>query len=303
MKNPYKYHPEEKVSDDFFACKMDAAGLKDPVVEVFSFPQGQNENPYLQGCNHTHDFYVILVFKEGEGCHVVELEEHEVDEMEVFLLAPGMVHSYEKSQLSGFAIFFSEELFSYFPPMLKEYSKKELFNLGKGPVCFTHLSKSKDIIETIENQLLAEHSRGETAVHHIEYMAILISRLLIELERRGEKNRSNPKSLSDPHYLHYLSYSMAVEANFKRLHTVKDYAAMLNLSLATLNNSVAIASYQTPLGIINSRLLLEAKRMLRFRPDLQVKEIATELGFKDASHFVRFFYRHTALTPTAFRKK
>lgn len=56
----------------------------------------------------------------------------------------------------------------------------------------------------------------------------------------------------------------------------------------------------TPLEIIDGRIVLEAKRLLRYTP-MRIKEIATELGFDDPSYFNKFFKKRVGMTPTDFK--
>jgi len=52
---------------------------------------------------------------------------------------------------------------------------------------------------------------------------------------------------------------------------------------------------------IHQRLLLEAKRMLRYS-DKAAFAIAQELGFADPAYFGRFFRRGAGLTPRRYRQ-
>ena len=52
--------------------------------------------------------------------------------------------------------------------------------------------------------------------------------------------------------------------------------------------------------MIEARRVLEAKRLLA-HSDAPVAEIAARLAFADASYFGRFFRRHVAQSPGAFR--
>ena len=90
----------------------------------------------------------------------------------------------------------------------------------------------------------------------------------------------------------YLSFAAMVEQEFKGIHTVKEYANRLGVSQRVLSLCTHDNVKKTPLTIINERLLLEAKRKLRFT-SLRVSEIAYYLGFVDASHFVAFFKKHS----------
>ncbi len=98
----------------------------------------------------------------------------------------------------------------------------------------------------------------------------------------------------------YREFNYLVEMNFKELHTVADYAALLYKSPKTLSNTFTKFGKQTPLMVIQERLLLEAQRLLRYG-NLSIKEIGIELGFGDAQTFSRFFRRKAGLAPSRYR--
>lgn len=77
---------------------------------------------------------------------------------------------------------------------------------------------------------------------------------------------------------------------------------MLNVSSRTLTKYVGQCSYQSPLQMINERIVLEAKRMLQ-HSSMSIKEIAHTLGFNDPSYFVKLFKRLVGEMPSTFRYK
>lgn len=79
------------------------------------------------------------------------------------------------------------------------------------------------------------------------------------------------------------------------------YASRLNKSPKTLSNLFALYHHQTPLQVIQDRLVLEAKRLFYYT-DKSAKEIAQELGFDDAAHFSRFFKNQLQVSPSEFKK-
>jgi AraC-like DNA-binding protein len=79
------------------------------------------------------------------------------------------------------------------------------------------------------------------------------------------------------------------------------YAALLNLSTYQLNNTTKTLLGKSASELINDRVILEAKRYLLATSN-QIIQIAGHLGYEDASYFVRFFKKHTGLSPEAFRK-
>lgn len=96
------------------------------------------------------------------------------------------------------------------------------------------------------------------------------------------------------------SYNYLVETHFKQIHQVTEYAAMLHKSPKTLSNLFKKYGDKTPLQVIQDRILLEARRLLRFS-DKSVKEIAYELGYEDLQTFSRFFRNSEGISPTEYR--
>ncbi|RZL44124.1 MAG: AraC family transcriptional regulator [Pedobacter sp.] len=98
-----------------------------------------------------------------------------------------------------------------------------------------------------------------------------------------------------------MKFKQLLETNFRHQHTVAEYANLLNISSKTLVNHTNDAVLRTPLAIINDRIILEAKRLL-LHSSLNVNEIGFQLGFDDASYFVKFFKKQVKRSPTEFRK-
>ena len=74
----------------------------------------------------------------------------------------------------------------------------------------------------------------------------------------------------------------------------------MNISTKTLYNNVMEVAHITPLQMIDNRIILESKRMLKYT-GLRVTEIAYQLGFNDPSYFVKFFKKQTGCLPLEFR--
>ncbi len=92
-----------------------------------------------------------------------------------------------------------------------------------------------------------------------------------------------------------------VAAHFSQHRPVAFYAERLGLSPAHLNRIARAATGHSVQGLVNLRLIEEARRDLIFT-FLPAQSIAMKLGFSDASYFNRFFRRHTGATPAAFRR-
>lgn len=134
-----------------------------------------------------------------------------------------------------------------------------------------------------------------------EMLRMLLKRLIIMLTRLG-KEQHLKDDLAEPEYDSVREFNLLVEKNYRRLHKVSDYAALMFKSPKTLSNLFRKAGQASPLHIIRDRIALEGKRLLIYT-DKTVAEIADDLGFDEPAHFSRFFKSVTQVAPTELRRQ
>jgi AraC family transcriptional regulator, transcriptional activator of pobA len=93
-----------------------------------------------------------------------------------------------------------------------------------------------------------------------------------------------------------------VDEFFRRERLLGFYAEKLGMTVDRLNDHVKRTTGVTAGHLIRQRVLTEAKRQLVFTAQ-PIRGIAEELAFTDASHFARFFRKHTGTTPHEFRDR
>ena len=108
------------------------------------------------------------------------------------------------------------------------------------------------------------------------------------------RENSPPKSLLLQHFL------AAVNERFRELHEVTDYASLLRITSGHLSEMAKLQTGKPALKHIHERIIAEAKYQIQ-HTDNFLKNIATDLGFADASYFNRFFKRETGVTPASYR--
>jgi AraC family transcriptional activator of pobA len=90
--------------------------------------------------------------------------------------------------------------------------------------------------------------------------------------------------------------------NIRTYKSPSEYAGMLHISEAYLNESLKKITGSSVSFWIKYKTIMEAKRLLYFT-DLTVKQIAAALGFENHSYFSRLFRKETRMTALTFRKK
>ena len=153
-------------------------------------------------------------------------------------------------------------------------------------------------------KLLQEESESNTKDTSLKdnFLASTLSLFLIDIIRLGDWEEAGKLNVnSDPHRTYWLFVDL-VEKNFSQHHSVKFYTEALRISQTTLAAHTQQYAKTSPLKLINDRIILEAKRMIRYS-DLRIKEIAFDLGFKDDSYFIKLFKRNVGMSPVEFRQK
>lgn len=101
---------------------------------------------------------------------------------------------------------------------------------------------------------------------------------------------------------HAAAFRALLDRHFREQRSVAFYASQLGISEVHLNRVCRASLGRSALGVVNQRLLVEARRDLTFTL-LSVKEIAYSLGFQDPAYFTRFFTKQAGMTPTEFRRR
>ena len=234
---------------------------------------------------HLHGFYEIIWFQKGSGTHYVDFNQYAIAPGTIFFISPGQIHSFDtKHDQEGYVLKICAELFDDFVSLS----------------CVTVQDKDSAALEMLIGAM-QEELKKEDSLGHREALHALVKLFVIMVRRSyAEINPSAP----NPHkvsYKAFLNFRKLIEENYCRMHTVKDYAALLNVSSKTLTLYVNECSKYSPLELINNRIILEAKRLLRYSV-LSVKEIAFRLGFEDPSYFAKFFKRLVKQSPADYRE-
>ena len=133
----------------------------------------------------------------------------------------------------------------------------------------------------------------------IDMLQMMLKRFLILCTRVYKSAQNYPKENTTSDLIR--EFNFLVEKHFKTKHTVAAYAELLFKSPKTISNTFLKLGSKSPLHFIQDRRMLEARRLLRYS-NMQIKEIAYEIGFEDIQTFSRFFKKYESISPSEFKK-
>lgn len=269
--------------------------------EIYSLNEYLTKNKGHTEKPHIHSFYQIIWFTQGKGIHFVDFNGFEASPNKMFFISKNQIHYFDNNtRYEGVIIHFNESFLVDNENDMDIFLKYTLFNDFESEPVFTIPPAA------IENfTLLLSYLKNEIAspnnFAHKDFLKHLLKLFLISIQRLGKRNNYKSPAFNAQNHLTLLKFKQALETNFKKIHTVKEYAHILNISSKTLTNRTTEIAIKTPLELINERIILEAKRLLS-HSSLNINEIGFQLGYDDPSYFVKFFKKQTKRSPSDFRK-
>lgn len=99
----------------------------------------------------------------------------------------------------------------------------------------------------------------------------------------------------------YREFIQLVMEHYTKERKVSYYAGRLGITLPHFCTSIKKAIGRTPLEVITSVVIMDAKAQLK-STDLSVKMIALALGFNNLSFFNKYFKQNVGVTPQEYRE-
>lgn len=233
---------------------------------------------------HTHDFYSIVWFTEGNGWNVIDFDEYEICTNRLFFTSPYSVHNWSYSpDAKGYVVLFTELAVS------------EVFSC-KIPFVDMDLT-STAFFNTVAEKLLMEYAlcdglSDQSICQGLQFLVTCTERLF--QQSHGCLRGTSSAVLRQ--------FKDLISRNSFPQRQVSDYAELLKFPEHELNDLCVNTTGKTAKQFIIDQYLTEAKRLLLYTSE-NVNEIAYELGFEDSSYFIRLFKKKNGLTPAKFKAK
>jgi AraC-like DNA-binding protein len=232
------------------------------------------------------DFQCFISVRSGSYTHVVDFETHELVGGSCLVISPGQVHRFgPPSNWTGWMLIVSGHLVADDTHELPAHVRLDHEAAGAVAELFDRMDADAKL--PVDRQQLGQLLEIQTAV--------LVSRLALGV------SAATTHQLVDPNLLRrYRDYRSAVDDGYRRWHLVAPYAHTLGCSARTLNRACRAIADVSAKDVIVARIVLEARRRLALTDDT-VAAVSQQLGFDEATNFVKYFRRETGTTPSAFR--
>ena len=220
---------------------------------------------------HRHNYYEILLFKEGGGTHEIDFTSYPINENSLHFISPEQVHLLRREKhVTGYVLSFTKDFLLEDSTVATSIDQFPFFNNPTAsPVAnFNQTDFKTDLYEVVSK---IQNEYQSVNVDKAELLLLYLSIFLVIAKRIHP-----PEIISGVSKLRSditCKFKKLVENNFRKYKSVAEYAEMLNITSGHLNDTIQKDFGKTASDIIHERIILEAKRLLYHSPK-SVKEIA-----------------------------
>lgn len=235
---------------------------------------------------HRHHGYCEMIYlTQGAGVHVIDDVKYPISPASLFIIRREQVHHWSITEVpEGYVLLLKKEL-------IENSLDTELVRLFETLCSHSYYPLQADHTLDIILDLLM-HENNIAAVES------LFKIFLIKVNERYVTNKMKPAVEGENIYNRYCALLNRQE---QLTNNVAYYADLLHTTPQNLNTVCRKAADKTAAQVLAIHIIREPKRLLYYT-SATVSEIGLALGFKDSSHFVKYFKRHTGSTPLSFRR-
>lgn len=246
---------------------------------------------------HRHEqLSQMLYVASGQAQVALDDMTRDVEGPALIMIPPLVVHGFTFSNdINGHVLtFFARDLFGLVadsPQVMALLRQPALIDLsGK--------DERKKTVARMVHELVSEGGRTEPGQMlalraRVILLMVAIHRAAVLGERETDVKSNRSEKLAR-------SFQAEIDRRYSKSRSIGDYADALGISSTHLNRVCNQIFGTSALGVIERRIVLEARRYLQFSV-LSIKEIAFVLGYDDPAYFSRFFRRQTGMTPQDYR--
>ncbi len=295
------YYNMEFKSNQITVCDFDAVkeGAKNPAGEIY-VPEGM----------------LIGICNRGQGRFMIDTRMRVVEKNAIMSVPPGQMFSVSSLsndfQLTYILIpsdlvvmltsrrdpkYLSDKFLQFFDAV-------QIFNFieSKGISVMHGIALPDNVADDVRSLLaiLKKYSSREGNAN-LPFNLLLVESVIMLVIGTMPVHPRSPRPLTRQESLAQKFFSCLL-VNFKEYHDVAFYASQLCVSPKYLSTVIRSETGVPALQWIDRIVVFGIKQSLA-APDVSVAQVSDEFHFSSPSSFIRFFKRHTGVTPLAFRRK
>lgn len=248
---------------------------------------------------HTHrDLHQVLVILDGAGEMRAESTSRKFAAPALLLVPAGVVHAFVfEKDTRGYVVTLAEAA-------LADLARREpaFRALFEGAIAVDLKESALEAHEIEEAVVRLQREFQWAAPAHAAATEARLVTVLVCAVRATHQLQIAERGTRGPRAALVARFRQAVEENLRAGWQMRRYSKALGVPPARLRSACLEVTGRPPIHIVHERLLLEAKRSLRYT-NMTIAETAYDLGFTDPAYFSRFFSERAGMSPAEFRRR
>ncbi len=280
-----EFQPRDLKKNNVEVISLDSVYKRSDKLEV---------NPFKP---HRVEFHHLIYITGGIGTHFIDFNSYPCREGSFIFVNKKQVHSFDfDNQPQGLSILFTQEFIDSIRVSIRVPVFSSGFYTGSDTPVLTVDHALKESCEALFSEI--ENVTGSKLYDPL-ILQLLFTSLLLKLHR--EKPDSIVQQLSEAQRQQFSLFKSLMDIHFTSTRDASAYAKIMGTTYKSLHQLCKIATNQTPKQLIDAHTILEAKRRLAIE-NIQVTQLAYEIGFEEVSNFVKYFKKQTLVTPEQFKE-
>ena len=270
--------------------EITATGLR---LAHISAGDAQEDNIAALGA-HRDDHYLFFVLEKGFGSMMIEFQEVEIPAPALYYVLPTQIHRrLRNEQADGWFVALDT---AFVPRECRDVFEGQLVLQAPFRCTTEQLRQFCDLLWLLREQReQAEKPFQAPVIQGLVQAFVGLAAGCYDERRGGVVKQARLATLAS-------EFKKLLAAQLRTTKSPAAYAAHLNVSESYLNEALRKTTGFPVRYWIQQEVALEAKRLLYYS-ELNVKEIAHELGYADHSYFSRFFRKAVGVSALAFREQ
>jgi AraC family transcriptional regulator, transcriptional activator of pobA len=246
---------------------------------------------------HLHEhFEQLIVIRRGSGTVTFDDRQHTFHAPATLIVPSLKVHAYAyEENTERWVVTVAKSYFQELMARTPEFSGV----LASGH-CIQYLDNEREYVE-LEHVLgkLDWEQRLSARYREIATEALFVD-LLVGVLRKIHASGARNVAENDCYQEVHRRFTQMVEEHHTEHWSLQRFADALRVSIPRLRAVCRSVSGESPIKVINARIVLEAQRCLSYT-NLSVSQIAYRLGFDDPAYFSRFFKSRCGQAPSLYK--
>lgn len=254
-----------------------------------------------------HNSYAIKLLLKGEGVMRIGQWKENLKAPAIFISPPNQIVSCEMldDNILEYTVIINDEFIDKHLKLKHFISVFEYFQADKSTPFVITDDEMTDLVKVFD--YIYDEFQMEKKEDSLEIMASAILIFFMKIKRLYQQYSTDALQSHDVKKIDSLSnrFLKLLHEDSQNLENVDYNIAYFASKLAVhpnyLSSKLKTETGKTAKEHIDAKLIHNAKTLLQ-QTDFSIKEIAFKLNFKESAHFVNFFKKQTAETPSEFRK-